>query len=138
MKEMREDSPITFWIEFFKDPYSEKVKELCEYVPEIKEAKEVYEKAKSDPEAQELIRLREKGLRDYLSGLDNAKEEGREEGIAIGEKRGREEGIAIGEERGIEQKTRETVLNMNAKGFDIKTIAKCLGILEDKVKELLS
>ncbi len=130
MKEMREDNPITFWIEFFKDPYSEKVKKLCEYVPEIKEAKEVYERAKSDPEAQELIRLREKGLRDYISGLENAHDQGREVG--------REEGIAIGEERGIEQKTREAALNMDAEGFDIKIIAKCLGISVAKVKELLS
>ena len=97
MKEMREDSPITFWIEFFKDPYSEKVKELCEYVPEIKEAKEVFEKAKADPEAQELIRLREKGLRDYISGLENAHDQGREEGI--------------------ESERKKNALNMKAEGF---------------------
>lgn len=126
MKEMREDSPITFWIEFFKDPYSEKVKKLCEYVPEIKEAKEVYERAKSDPEAQELIRLREKGLRDYISGLENAHEEGREEGIAIGE------------ERGIEQKTREAALNMKTDGLPDAIIAKYLGITEDELKKLLN
>ena len=97
MKEMREDSPITFWIEFFKEPYSEKVKELCEYVPEIKEAKEVFEKAKADPEAQELIRLREKGLRDYISGLENAHDQGREEGI--------------------ESERKKNALNMKAEGF---------------------
>ena len=115
---MREDSPITFWIEFFKDPYSEKVKKLCEYVPEIKEAKKVYEKGKSDPEAQKLIRLREKGLRHYISGLENAHDQGREEGK--------------------EQKTREAAQNMKAEGFDIKIIAKCLGISEAKIKELLN
>ena len=49
MREMRKDSPITFWIEFFRDPYSELVQELCRFVPEIQEAKEVYERAKSDP-----------------------------------------------------------------------------------------
>ena len=118
MNEISEDRPITFWIEFFKDPYSEKVRKLCEYIPEIREAKEVYERAKADPKAQELIRLREKGLRDYISGVENAREEGREEGI--------------------EQKTRETVLNMKAEGFDVKIIAKCLGITEDKVKDLLN
>ena len=128
MKEMREDSPITFWIEFFKDPYSEKVKELCEYVPEIKEAKEakeVFEKAKADPEAQELIRLREKGLRDYISGLENAHD------------KGREEGIAIGEERGIESERKKNALNMKAKGLDSSFITKCLGISETKVEEFL-
>ena len=122
MKEMREDSPITFWIEFFKDPYSEKVKELCEYVPEIKEAKEVFEKAKADPEAQELIRLREKGLRDYISGLENAHDQGREEG----------------REEGIESERRKNALNMKAKGLDSSFIAECLGISEAKVEELIS
>ena len=114
MKEMREDSPITFWIEFFKDPYSEKVKKLCEYVPEIKEAKEVYERAKSDPEAQELMRIREKATRDFASAIHGAKDEG------------------------IEQKTREAAQNMKAKGLDNSFIAECLGISEEKLKELLS
>ena len=114
MKEMREDSPITFWIEFFKDPYSEKVKELCEYVPEIKEAKEVFEKAKADPEAQVLMRIREKATRDFASAIQGAKDEG------------------------IEQKTREAAQNMKAKGLDNSFIAECLGISEEKLKELLS
>ena len=35
--------------------------------------------------------------------LQQIKEEGREEGIAIGEERGREEGIAIGEKKGIQK-----------------------------------
>ena len=39
---MRADSPITFWVEFFKNPYSEKVRKLCEYVPEIKEAETLF------------------------------------------------------------------------------------------------
>jgi len=121
MKEMREDSPITFWIEFFRDPYSEKVKKLCEYVPEIKEAKEVYERAKSDPEAQEIMRIREKGLRDYLSGLDNAKDEGRAEGIA----------------EGIESERRKNAQNMKEKGFDNILIADCLGITEQELEKLL-
>ncbi len=67
------------------------------------------------------MRIREKGLRDYLSGLDNAKEEGREAGIA----------------EGIEQKTREAALNMKAEGFNDKIIAKCLGITEQELEELL-
>ena len=72
--------------------------------------------------------MREKGLRDYISGLENAHDQGLEEG--------REEGIAIGEEHGIELKTREAALNMKAEGFDIKIIAKCLGISVAKVEEL--
>lgn len=75
MRQVEEKSPITFWIEFFKDPYSEKIASLCEFVPEIMEAKNLFEKAKSDPEAQELIRIREKALRDYASDIASAKDE---------------------------------------------------------------
>ena len=118
MRQVRDESPITFWIEFFKNPYSEKVQALCEFVPEIKEAKEVFEKAKSDPEAQELIRIKEKATRDYASGMAGAKREGREEGR--------------------EEKTKEAAVNMKAKGFDNKLISECLNISEAEVEELLS
>lgn len=117
MKQMREESPITFWVEFFKNPYSEKVKALCEFVPEIKEAKEVYERAKLDPEAQELMRIKEKAIRDYTSDLSGAKEEGREEGIEL--------------------KTKESVRNMKADGLQNSVIAKYLNISESEVEELV-
>ncbi len=124
IKEVRKDSPITFWIEFFKNPYSEQVKTLCDYVPEIKEAKEVFERAKIDPAAQELLRIREKALMDYASDIKTAKDEGREEG--------REE------ERGKNALAMKTnVHTMKAKGFDDKLIAECLGVTESEVKELL-
>ena len=114
---MRKDSPITFWIEFFKNPYSEQVKALCDYVPEIKEAKEVFERAKVDPAAQELLRVREKALMDYASDMRTAKDEGREEGR--------------------EEERRKNALNMKAKEFDNKLIAECLGITEPEVEKLI-
>lgn len=113
MRKVKEDSPITFWIEFFRDPYSEKIKSLCEFVPEIKEAKEVFEKAKSDPEAQELIRIQEKATRDYTSDLAGAKQDGRDE------------------------ERKKNAINMNAKGLDNKFISECLNIPESEVEELL-
>ena len=38
VKTISKDSPVTFWVEFFKNPYSEQAKALCEYRLEIKEA----------------------------------------------------------------------------------------------------
>jgi predicted transposase/invertase (TIGR01784 family) len=80
MRQVDKESPITFWIEFFKNPYSESVRALCDYVPEIREAKQIFEKAKSDPKARELIEAREKALRDYANDIANAKDEGKAEG----------------------------------------------------------
>jgi predicted transposase/invertase (TIGR01784 family) len=97
-------------------------------VPEIQEAKKIYEKAKSDPKTRELLAAREKALRDYANDIAVAKGEGKEEGIAIGEERG----IAIGEERG----KRETALSMLAEKLPLETISKCTGLSVEQIKSL--
>ena len=53
----------------------------------------------SDEAMRYKYMLREKAIRDYYSGLDEAKQEG----IAIGEKRGHKVGIAEGREQGAQQ-----------------------------------
>jgi predicted transposase/invertase (TIGR01784 family) len=113
---VEEESPITFWIEFFKDPYSERISSLCEFVPEIREAKSIFEKAKSDPEAQELIRIREKATRDYVSDIATAKDEGE----------------ALGLERG----KRETALSMLSDGMPIETVSKYTGLSVEAIHDL--
>ena len=121
IKEVRKDSPITFWIEFFKNPYSEQVKTLCDYVPEIKEAKEVFERAKIDPAAQELLRIREKALMDYASDIKTAEDRGEKRGHKKGKEEGREE-----ERRKNALAMKTNVHTMKAKGFENKLIAECL------------
>jgi predicted transposase/invertase (TIGR01784 family) len=116
VRKVDRESPLTFWIEFFQDPYSEKVWELCKFVPEISEAKEAFEKAKSDPEAMELIRMREKGIRDYANDVACAKEEG----------------LAIGELK----KAKEMAKNLLLAGVDVGTIAKASGLAIDEVERL--
>ena len=53
----------------------------------------------SDEAMRYQYMLREKAIRDYYSGLDEAKQEG----IAIGEKRGHKLGIAEGKKLGLAQ-----------------------------------
>ena len=53
----------------------------------------------SDEAMRYQYMLREKAIRDYYSGLDEAKQEG----IAIGEKRGEERGHKLGLAQGREQ-----------------------------------
>ena len=83
LENLDKNNPLTFWGEFFKDPNSEQVRKLCDTVPEIKEAKDVYEKAKTSPDAQELLRIREKARLDYSSDMQIAKEEERKENAKI-------------------------------------------------------
>lgn len=130
MRQVEDDSPITFWIEFFKNPYSEKVTSLCEFVPEIKEAKNIFEKAKADPEAQELMRVREKAIRDYSNDIACAKDEGKEEGLAEGLAKGKDEGLAEGELK----KARETALSMISDGMPIEIISKYTGLSVEDIQ----
>ena len=135
MKEMRQDSPITFWVEFFKDPYSEKVKSLCKFVPEIQEAKDLFEKAKSDPKAQELIRLKEKAMRDYFNDIAEAKDEGEK----IGEARGIEKGEKIGAEKErakADAEKREMARKFLKMGLSAEQIAEGSGLSIEEIKKL--
>ncbi|MDR2646001.1 MAG: Rpn family recombination-promoting nuclease/putative transposase [Holosporaceae bacterium] len=116
MRQVEEESPVTFWIEFFKNPYSEKIASLCKFVPEIQEAKTVFEKAKSDPEARELMRIREKGLRDYYNDISCAMDEGREEGEL--------------------KKARETALTMLVDGVPVATVGRYTGLSIEEIESL--
>lgn len=51
--------------------------------------------AYADEEVRELIRIREKARRDYLSGLEGAREEGREEGVQTVARRMLSEGFTL-------------------------------------------
>ncbi|MDE6244550.1 MAG: hypothetical protein K2M50_02715, partial [Treponemataceae bacterium] len=72
---------------------------------------------------------------------DDGRDEGRTEGIAIGEKRGRTEGIAIGEKRGRAEGMAagkiETARNMLKNGISADLITKCTGISAQQISELL-
>ena len=114
LENIDKNNPLTFWGEFFKDPNSEQVRKLCNTVPEIQEAKDVFEKAKTSSDARELLRIREKAKLDYASDIKTAKDEGREE------------------------ERRKNALAMKAEGFDNAVIARCLKISEAEVAKLLN
>ena len=92
----------------------------------------------SDEAMRYQYMLREKAIRDYYSGLDEAKQEG----IAIGEKRGEERGhklgiaegkelgLAQGREQGLaqgrEQEKTANIRGMLREGLDVALIAKIM------------
>ena len=102
----------------------------------------------SDETMRYKYMLREKAIRDYYSGLDDARQEGvkqglaqgREEGLAQGREQGltqgreqglaqgREQGLAQGREQGLAQGAQQekiaNILGMLREGIDISVIAK--------------
>jgi predicted transposase/invertase (TIGR01784 family) len=75
-------------------------------------------------------------LRDYDARME-ARREGRNEGIAIGEKRGRSEGIAVGRTEGIAEKAREAARKLLAMHIlTHEQIAQAEGLSVAEVEEL--
>ena len=143
LKKFTKESPITFWIEFFKNPYSEECKELYKFVPELKEAKEVFEAAKADPKKRRLIEERESAIRNYAAAMAQFKEEGIVEGEKIGiekgEKIGIEKGEKIGEARAqakADEEKREMARGMLSAGLNFEQVSKISGLSVDELKKL--
>ena len=95
----------------------------------------------SDEAMRYKYMLREKAIRDYYSGLDEAKQEG----IAIGEKRGeerghklglaqgREQGLAQGREQGLAQGREQGVAQGREQGVQQEKIANIIGMLREGI-----
>ena len=86
----------------------------------------------SDETMRYKYMLREKAIRDYYSGLDDARQEGVKQGLAQGREeglaQGREQGLAQGREQGLAQGAQQekiaNILGMLREGIDISVIAK--------------
>jgi predicted transposase/invertase (TIGR01784 family) len=124
MKKFSEDSPITWWLEFIKNPHSEVVDKIGEFEPIIKEAVKMFDYVTSDPQTRELIRIREAGLRDYNSDINSAERRGKEEGRNEGRNEGRSEGM------------REAAVRMFSKGIDINDISEVTGLSASEIEAL--
>lgn len=70
--------------------------------------------------------------RDIKNSIDTAKQEGKEEGIAIG----KEEGIAIGKEEGKNERNLEIAKDMLAMNIDEATIIKLTGLTLEQLQQL--
>jgi len=140
LKKFTKESPLTFWIEFFRDPYSESAKELYKFVPELQEAKEVLEASKSDPEKRQLIIEREEATRNYNNAVKTAETRGRAEGEKVGLEKGLVEGEKVGLEKGLvegEKKAKiESARKMLIDGLPIDMVAKYSGLSLEEVEDV--
>ena len=76
--------------------------------------------------------LRGKAIRDYYSGLDDAKQEG----IAIGEERGEERGRKLGLAQGVQQEKMANILGMLREGIDMEVIAKITSCSIEEIRRI--
>ena len=67
---------LTAWTEFLKDPESEKVRGLEMTVDEIRQAKDELITMSNDAVQREIYEMRSKILKDKVSALNKAREEG--------------------------------------------------------------
>ena len=81
-----EKDMLVAWIEFLKNPESEKVRSLEMSVDEIREAKDELIKMSNDDTQRELYEMRAKTLRDKISALNEAERKGIKKGREEGEK----------------------------------------------------
>ena len=86
----------------------------------------------SHAESRLLRELSANAYRDIKNGIDAAKREGVEKGIAIGT----EKGIAIGTEKGAQAKALEVARKMKAKGLDEEMISEMSGLSAEVIKKL--
>jgi predicted transposase/invertase (TIGR01784 family) len=116
MKEFSKDNPVTWWIEFIKNPHSEVVDRIGEFEPVIKEAVKMFDYVTSDPQTQELIRIREAGRHDYVSDINSAEKKGLQKGLQKGRM--------------------EMARNLLKNNVDINVIADSSGLSLEEIKSL--
>ena len=113
-----EKDMLVAWIEFLKNPESEKVRSLEMSVDEIREAKDELIKMSNDDTQRELYEMRAKTLRDKVSALNEAERKG----IKKGEKN---KAIEIA----------KSLINL---GLDKESIAKSTGLDLYEVEKLMN
>ena len=117
-----EKDMLVAWIEFLKNPESEKVRSLEMSVDEIREAKDELIKMSNDDTQRELYEMRAKTLRDKISALNEAERNG----------------IKKGREEGEKNKAIEIAKSLIDLGLDKESIAKSTGLDLCEVEKLMN
>ena len=121
-----EKDMLVAWIEFLKNPESEKVRSLEMSIDEIREAKDELIRMSNDDTQRELYEMRAKTLKDKISALNEAERKGI--------KKGRQEGIKEGEK----SKAIEIAKSLINIGLDKETISKSTGLDLIEIEKLMS
>ncbi|WP_139489465.1 Rpn family recombination-promoting nuclease/putative transposase [Brevibacillus dissolubilis] len=159
-----DDSMLVKWLQFLAAEHDEIREELAMTDPTIKKAFDVLEYLSHDKIERIRSEMREKALRDEISRVSGAEEEGfnrgmergMEQGLERGLEQGLEQGLERGLERGLEQgmerglaegiergiaegaaaSMRKIALTMLAKGTDIPLISEVTGLSPEEITQL--
>ncbi|MDR0756834.1 MAG: hypothetical protein LBF85_03205, partial [Tannerella sp.] len=131
------------WLTFFdKGTDNETIEKIINMDTAIKRANEKIQVVAQDEAALHVYHMREMAIYDFNSGMSAAREEGREEGVAIGEQRGIAIGVQKGREEGKEEgekNARFTVaLTLKNDGFSIEDAARYSGLTKEEVINLFT
>lgn len=129
-----EKDMLVAWIEFLKNPESEKVRSLEMSVEEIREAKDELIKMSNDDTQRELYEMRAKTLRDKISALNEAERKG----LKKGREEGRKEGIEEGKREGEKNKAIEIAKSLITIGLDKEAISKSTGLDLCEIEKLMN
>lgn len=119
-----ETDMLVAWVEFLKDPESEKVRHLELNVKEVREAKDELIKMSNNEEQREMYDMRTQIFRDRISAFNTAKEEGKEEG--------REEG----RQEGIKQGVYKVATSLKQAGVQLEIIQSTTGLSMEEIAAL--
>ena len=125
-----EKDMLVAWIEFLKDPESEKVRSLEMSIDEIRQAKDELIRMSNDDTQRELYEMRAKTLKDKISALNEAGRKGMQKGM--------QKGIKEGMQKGEKKKALEIAKSMIDMGLDKKTISKTTGLDLSEIEKLIN
>ena len=123
-----EKDMLANWIEFLKDPESEKVRNLEMNIEEIRQAKDELIRMSNDDTQREIYEMRAKTLKDKISALNQAERKGMEKGI----KKGLEKGM----EKGKKEKAIEIAKSLLDIGLDVEMISTTTGLTIDEINSI--
>lgn len=134
------NNSLNKWLAFLTKP-EKRVMEVVEMgEPAIRKAITVLDMLSRDPETVRLAELRMKKILDEKSMIEDAKEEGKIEGMAEGREVGKIEGMAEGREEGIEigedRRAIKIAIKMLSRGDAIQDIIDVTELTDGKILEL--
>jgi len=108
------NDPLHRWLKYMDESISEdQLKELIEMEATIRTAEKRLTELSRDEETRLYYEVREKGIRDEVTRMNAAREEGERKGV------------------------RQIVQNMLLNGIDVETIVRMTGLSSERVRELI-
>ena len=128
MQETKENSKLLKWLKFLENPESEEVEIYMKENVNIKEARTKLEGISEDARMQRIAELREKAILD--------EKEAEYTGYIKGVEEGKKNGIKLGEEKGKEGEKLTIAKKMKEENMDISFIVKITGLSKEIIDSL--